>query len=194
MNLTEEINELVYKYKDLGIEKSKYGAELIGRAPHIGKEAWLNKIYPVLSSDEIIQLESELHTDIPNDYKNFLLNFSNGLNILVSTFYLSGLRKYLGRDVEASRQPYSLEIPNVDERPKNAPENLFFIGGYDWDGSRLYIDKKTNLVHCCERRDITPRFTWKSFNEMLISELNRIYGLFDDNGIEKDENIPTIPY
>ena len=98
---------------------SKYGAILIGKATHIGKEAWLNKIYPVLNFDDITYIEKKLRADIPDEYKKFLLNFSNGLNVLVSTFFLYGLRKHLGRDIEASRQPYSLETSNMEERPKD---------------------------------------------------------------------------
>lgn len=194
MKRTEEIEKLIYRFENLGIEKSKNGAILVGKAPHKAPQAWLNEIYPVLNDSEINQLEKDLNTQIPFEYKDFLLNFSNGLSIIVSTLSLDGLRKQLGRDVESSRQPYSLDTINLYEKPKNAKEGFFFIGGYDWDGSHLYIDKEINLVHCCERWDSTPRATWSSVEEMLISELHRIYKLFDEKGIELNENIPTIPY
>ncbi|MGS0747493.1 hypothetical protein [Halpernia sp. GG3] len=71
---------------------------------------------------------------------------------------------------------------------------IFLSGGYNWDGSHLFIDKQTNLVHCCERWDANPKFTWQSLEDMIISELERIYNLFDEKGVELDENIPTIPY
>ncbi|MGS0747492.1 SMI1/KNR4 family protein [Halpernia sp. GG3] len=123
----EKIKNLIYKFESLGIKESKYGAVLIGKAPHIGTDAWLNEIYPILDTNDIVDMENMLKTNIPLEYKDFLLSFSNGLGILVSTFSLYGLRKLLGRDIETSRQPYSIKTPNIPERPKNANENYFFI-------------------------------------------------------------------
>uniref|UniRef100_UPI0026027B85 hypothetical protein n=1 Tax=Chryseobacterium sp. TaxID=1871047 RepID=UPI0026027B85 len=60
--------------------------------------------------------------------------------------------------------------------------------------SRLYIDKDTNIVHCCERWDATSKVQWSSFEEMLLSELKRLYRLFDDEGKEIDEDASTLPY
>jgi SMI1 / KNR4 family (SUKH-1) len=186
--------ELIYKFQDLGVERSiSNGAILIGKAPHIAPEAWLNSLYQPLDITDVKVLETELGTDIPIDYKNFLLNVSNGLNILVGTFYLDGLRRNYKRTVDESRQPFSIITTNIEERPDNAKDNHFFIGGYKWDGSCIYIDKKTNLVHYCDRDDVTSLFQWESFEEMLISELDRIYLLFDNNGVKIHEDICTTP-
>ena len=125
MNSFEEVKIELYKYENLGIEKSENGTILIGKALHIAPLAWINKIYPVLNEDDILLIENELKTEVPLDYKNFLTNFSNGLNIFVGTFSLDGLRKELGRSVEASRQPFSIFTPNLNERPKNAKKITF---------------------------------------------------------------------
>ncbi|SEW25279.1 SMI1 / KNR4 family (SUKH-1) [Chryseobacterium wanjuense] len=191
----KKINGLIYKFENLGIENSSDGAILIGKAPHIAPEAWLNEIFPVLDSKEIKILEEQLKTDIPEDYKNFLMNFSNGLIFLSSTLSLYGLRRQLNRRSSVdSRQPYSIITSNIPERPDNAKNSFFFIGGYNWDGSRLYIDKNTNKVHCCERWDATSRIEWNSFQEMLLTELKRLYSYFDDEGKEIDEDRSTLPY
>ncbi len=194
MNSYKEIEYLIYKFQNLGTEKTENETILIGKAPHIGTEAWLNKIYKALSDSDINNLEIMLNQKIPCQYKDFLKNFSNGLNILISTFSLYGLRKVIGRDLIASRQPFSLETPNIFERPTNAMDNYFFIGGYDWDGSKIFIDNETNKIYCCTRYDATPKYEWNSLNEMIISEIKRLYNQFDENGIEIDDNIPTIPY
>lgn len=52
---------------------------------------------------------------------------------------LYGYRLNYIRDVNAAWQPYSLIEPNKFERPRNSTEDMFFIGGYDWDGSLLYM-------------------------------------------------------
>lgn len=191
----KEINELIYKFSNLGLDSSSDGARMIGKAPFKGSEAWINIIYPKVITEEISLLEKELNSTIPKDYKYFLMNYSNGGNFLSSTLSLDGLRRRLTRDPKAnSRQPFSIITPNVYERPENAKENYFFIGGYKWDGSLLYIDKDTNIVHCGSPDDATSKVQWSSFEEMLLSELKRLYTFFDDEGRELDEDVSTLPY
>ncbi|MCT3735612.1 SMI1/KNR4 family protein [Elizabethkingia anophelis] len=191
----KEINELIYKFSNLGLDNLSDGARMIGKAPFNGPRAWINIIYPVLDNQEINVLEKELRTQIPVEYKKFLMNYSNGTHLLSATLSLYGLRRQLTRDPKAnSRQPFSPVSANVYERPDNAKESYFFIGSYQWDGSRLFIDKETNSVHCCEKDDATSKVQWNSFQEMLLSELKRLYTFFDDEGREIDEDVSTLPY
>jgi len=138
-------------------------------------------------------LEKELGMEIPIDYKKFLLDVSNGLDILVGTFCLDGLRRNYKRSTDESRQPFSIITANIRERPRNAADDHFFIGSYDWGGSYLYIDKRTSTVHYCDRADATSLFQWETFEQMLISELKRIYSLFDERGRKIDEDLYTTP-
>jgi len=187
------IDEQIRKFEYLGSEVCENGAVLIGRTPNIAKFAWSHSIYKPLTDEEISKLSNDLKTDIPESYKRFLQEYSNGLSFFVSTFYLDGLRKDGGRSIEASRQPYSLILSNLKERPKNAKESYFFIGGYNWDGSHLYIDKADGKVHFCARWDATSLYSWNSFEEMLESEILRIIPLFDENGVKLDKDLFTTP-
>ena len=194
MSYFEKVKEKISMYKYLGEEVvPETGALLIGRAPHVARLAWLHSIYPVLNDEEVLQLEQIVRMEIPASYKVFLMNASNGLTLFVDTFNLYGLRKVAGRGIAASRQPFSPDISNVDERPENAKDSYFFFGGYSWDGSKLYIDKATGLVHYCARWDATALFQWPSFEEMLVSETQRLVGLFDDKGVKKDPKRYTTP-
>lgn len=60
--------------------------------------------------------------------------------------------------------------------------HLFFIGGYRYDGSKLYIDSEDGKVHFCKRRDASSLLAWDSFEDMLLSESKRIFTLYDDRG------------
>lgn len=60
-------------------------------------------------------------------------------------------------------------------------------------GSKLYIDNKSNRVYYCQRYDCTPLKSWNSLSEMIISETERLYSLFDINGKQIKEDEPTIP-
>lgn len=193
MNYFEEVKSELYKFRHLGLEKTANGTILIGKAPHIAEFAWLHSIYKTLSQEELFELEKDVKTQLPDSYRDFLLNHSNGLSLFVSNFSLYGLRKELGRTIEASRQPFSLITLNTIEKIKNAEENHFFIGSYKWDGSKLYIDKSTGKVHYCDRWDATSLFEWNSFEEMIVSEVKRITNLFDENGVILDEDLHITP-
>src|SRR5690242_17744792 len=98
MSYFENIKEEIFKYKHLGEEEvPETGALLIGRAPHVARLAWLHSLYPVLNNEEVLQLEQVVRTEIPESYKSFLMNASNGLSLFVDAFYLYGLRKLAGR-------------------------------------------------------------------------------------------------
>ena len=164
-----EIKELLLKFSFLGIENSKStGAMLIGRAPHIAENAWLNRLYSPIDKIEILKLEDGINKKIPASYVDFLTDFSNGLNILGDTLCLFGYRSNYMRTVDFSWQPYSLVSLNKYDKPRNSTEDMLFIGSYDWDGSLLYMttDEK---VHFCNRDDSTSLFIWDSLSSMLIS-------------------------
>ena len=81
----------------------------------------------------------------------------------------------------------------VNQNPKNAKRSYFFMGFYDWDGSELYLDTATNHVHLCKYDDASSLYEWNSFEEMLNSEIDRLLGLFTDDGQLIDENKSTLP-
>ena len=57
-----EIKELLLKFSFLGIENSKStGVMLIGRAPHIAENAWLNRLYSPIDKIEILKLEDGIN-------------------------------------------------------------------------------------------------------------------------------------
>ena len=169
------------------------GTKLIGHAPHIAPHAWVHNIYPVLNKEDVATIEKKLVHKIPSLYKEFLLRCSNGLSIFSDTLSLYGLRKRIGRGIEDAWQPYSIFTPNIDERLQDASANHFFIGGYNWDGSLLYIDTATNKVHRSSNDSIAPLNTWDDFEAMLLSETERIALLFKEHGMQKDEEEPTTP-
>lgn len=195
MNKYYEIKKLLFKYAKYGLEQTDNGTIWVGHPAYLPENWRLVEVYPTLSSDDIIVLAQECENDIPKPYELFLLNFGNGFNFLWGTLALFGLRKIEGRSKEASRQPFSLKLPNKTERKliKHNKESYFFIGSYNWDGSRLYIDKKSNRVYFCNRYDATPLFAWDSLEDMLVSELTRLYSLFTEDGRQIDENRTTLP-
>ncbi len=184
MEKYELIKEYFYKYEKYGIQKCDNGATLVGHPDYLLPNWWLVEFYTTLSTSDIECLEEQLGQKLPEEYAEFVSHVSNGLIWQWGTFSIYGLRKSYARGVDASRLPFSILTPNVDELCliKNAKNSCFFIGGYNFDGSKLYIDKMTNKVHYCARYDATPLYTWNSMEEMLISEMTRLHSLYTENG------------
>jgi len=187
-----KILNILKEYKYLGEKQLVDNTRLIGKALHIAPEAWLHCIFHPLTETDIKTLEKDLGTVIPSDYKDFLAT-SNGLRVFNTTFTLDGLRKNYSRNSRDNFQPFDITTPNKLEKPKNAGDNVFIIGGYDWDGSYLFIDTETNKVHLCQNEDSTSLYEWKNFNKMLESEITRLIKLFDKNGKELNPDESTLP-
>jgi len=184
------IRDLIYSFSAMGTKLvSQTGATLIGHAPFIAPEAWLNCLYSPIKEEEIKRIEDSLQRPIPKVYKDFLMCFSNGLNILCDTFCLFGYRRNYARNIFDVWQPYSIIEQNIFENPF---DSIFIIGGYDWDGSIIYINESEEICYSSSE-DETPLLKWDSLIQMLESEIRRLYTLCDDSGKFLDSNKPTIP-
>ncbi|HET7117252.1 MAG TPA: SMI1/KNR4 family protein [Hanamia sp.] len=191
-SMTKDILDPLKTFQYLGEILLSDGTLLIGKAPHIAPNAWLHCIYAALSNEDINSLENNFNLQVPGDFKSFL-EISNGLGIFNTTFSLYGLRRNYKRNEDDVWQPFNIVTTNTFERPFNSKSEFFFIGGYDWDGSLLYINSKTNEVHLCEREDATSIYTWVNFECMLKSEIKRLMKLFDKSGKELNPSESTLP-
>lgn len=190
----EKIRELLMKYSHKGVkEVESTGNILIGHAPYIAPGAWLNCIYSKLTDTQIIEIENSIGRKLPNAYIDFLKNFSNGLNVLITALGLYGKRaNYTRIGGDELILPFDLSIPNSYGRIKNAPEEALIIGGYGWDASKLYM-MSDGTVYYCARYDATPLKKWNSLTDMLLEEIPRLYSLYDVNGVKLDPEQSTLP-
>ena len=81
----KDLEKLLMRFSHLGVTHSKNGALLIGKAPHIAEFAWLNIMYPCITEAEVCDLEKKLGCAIPEVYRDFLMNVSNGFDIMNCT-------------------------------------------------------------------------------------------------------------
>src|SRR5262249_11829522 len=154
------------------------GTWLVGHAPHIAPEAWLHVVFPGLVEDDLNKLVVRLGKPIPDEYELFL-RLANGLDLYSSSISFSGLRRNYARNSLDVWQPFDILTPNLLERPADSRESHFFIGGYKYDGSQLYIDSISGQTHRCLRKSVRPLNTWRSFRDMLLAEAMRVASLFD---------------
>ena len=189
----KDLEKLLMRFSHLGVTHSKNGALLIGKAPHIAEYAWLNVMYPCATETEIYDLEKRLGCAIPEVYRNFLMNVSNGFDIMNCTLALHGCRTSYNRSDLDSWYPFSLEDIQKYERPKNATLEMFFFASYNYDCSKLYLNTSDNKIYYCDRYDTTPLKSWDSLSDMITSEIERIFGLFDADGRISNRMAPTTP-
>lgn len=187
--------QLLSKYSHLGkkyIEET--GATIIGHAPHIAPEAYLNMAFEPLSKEDILHLESRLHQIIPDPYKDFLMKVSNGATVCCELF-LYGYRRYSDKDkgIIYVFEPYDLEDINCRDWITKPSPNMFFFGSYDWNGDRLYMDRESLEIVLCGIPDLTPLYKWKTFDDFLQEEVNRLYTMFDENGVQLNESSSPLP-
>ena len=190
----EDVNNLLLKLSYLGTTKAELtGAALIGKHP-VHEGSWLNRKYIPITLVELKKIEDATKKTIPASYAQFLIEYSNGLNVLTNTLCLFGYRYNYIRDMDHIWQPYSIiEVNKYKyERPLNAEKDMFFIGGYVWDGSLIYMTPDQR-VHFCRRHDSQSLISWDSLHSMLISEIERLYTLFDSTGLQIDPSKPTTP-
>lgn len=185
--------EYIIPYKVLGVIEYPNGTIKYGHFPEVAPKAYLITVFAPIGSKEIKIVESALSKDIPLEYARFLSACSNGLNLFITCFSLYGYMEKIDRRSDAIPMPFSLEMLNRYERPRNSKDSFFFIGGYNCDGSKLYIDIETGKVHYCKRNNSTSLYCWESFDAMLISEMKRLTSLFDEAGRIKVPYEQTLP-
>lgn len=179
----ENFNDLkkmyILPYENIGIKRYRNGTTKYGHAPEVASQAYIITVFNPISTMELKVLESSLNQSIPNEYSSFLVDCSNGLNLFVTCFCLYGFVGKINRQIGSTPQPFSLRLLNIHERPKNSKDSFFFIGGYDYDGSKLYIDKQTGKVHYCKKMTLLPyivgivlrkcfRQKWKDYHYFLM--------------------------
>lgn len=191
--LKQLIDNLEEQYSALGARTLANGARLIGNVPHIAPEAYLHYVYPGLNSNEIQQLESEIKRKLPETLRAFYAQ-CNGLDLFAGSLSIFGLRDlFMEGEAGDVGQPFSMEIPNVDERLADADDSFVFFGFYDWDGSQLYATPSSPRIIRCSRKSAKPLNTWPSLEAALTEEVRRLGKLFDEKGVPRDEDVPTTP-
>lgn len=192
MHWLDEVFSLLHSFDQLGTRQLPNGRQMLGHAPHVGPEAYLHILFPGLKRDGLKKLEAEAGRRLP-DQLSELYSRCNGMILYSGSLSIYGLRTSYARTGDEAWQPFSIAIPNVDERINDADPDAVFFGSYDWDGSFLYTSTNSPVVYRCSRESARPLNKWQSVQEMLLSEVYRLSKLFDRNGKEIDEDVATIP-
>lgn len=181
------------KWDHKGLKKVSNGATLIGHVPHVAPQAWLHINYAGLTDESIDVLQDSLGKKLPKDYADFLKH-TNGINIFSDSISIWGMRTSNTRRGDEAIQPYDLVSLN-DEKNGEISDDWLVFGSYSWDGSTMLYDlsKNNSKVYRCECNSKKILQEWSDLLTWLGAEIERLSQLFDKNGVEYDEDIPTIP-
>jgi hypothetical protein len=188
--MTGKAYDILKEAEKFGSKKQNDGTVLIGRTPHVAPEAWYHLVFAPLKERDLEGLEKKLKRAIPKSYRKFL-GTHNGLILFSGSLSLDGYKKSYDR-TSNHLTPFDLLTVNVYERPEDALDSHFFIGGYDWDGSLLYVEEKSKEIFRCTRDSVQPLNDWLNLDTLLEQEVARLNQLFKQ-GKKKVEDQPTTP-
>ena len=191
MEYVRYIQALIEEQAVLGVDKGEVVSKY-GHIPQLGPEAYNIYTFAPLTEERLALVEQNIGREIPCQYRTFLTLVSNGMHIFHRCLSLDGLQGEINRKLGV-QGPFDLSIPNVYERPSNADASCFFIGGYSYDCSNLYMRSGSQKVFYCPRWDITPLKEWNSFSEMLIEEIQRLKSLHGADGMLQVPSEKTLP-
>ena len=191
MEYVRYIQALIEEQKALGAVEGEVVSKY-GHIPQLAPEAYNIYTFAPLTDEQLALLERVLNREVPKQYRTFLTHVSNGMHIFHRCLSLEGLQGSINRKL-GIQGPFDLSIPNVYERPSNADASCFFIGGYSYDASHLYMRSGSQKVFYCPRWDITPLKEWNSFSEMLIEEIQRLKSLHGADGMLQVPREETLP-
>jgi hypothetical protein len=159
------------------------GGVLICNMPFVHPLAYLHKIYPVLSSEDLMRLQANVGRVAPMGYRDFLYNVGNGARLF--NLNLNGFLAQLRRDAsDPLGQPIDLRYGNVHEHPPGLVSGAFAIGAMvGWSSRGTLVMEPSGevlLVDPADGSDIAAR--WADLDEMLTTEIARLTALHDRTG------------
>ena len=174
----------------------KSGAELFGPIPSSNNMFFLER-FPGLSKEECTSLKKSYRGDIPNEYLHFL-QITNGANILGRVLKIAGV----GYDPQKYRNckvPDPIQFVDIHRTSFTPHDWLFFATYTQWKNVGMAhacidcsISSEEKPVYCLPYDGDEILKTWKSFEDWFVSELNRLYLIYQKNSYELIDIVPGV--
>ena len=168
----------------LGESLSTSGTIRIAHVPHVAPKAWLHRLYPGCPVAEIDDAERRMRRPVPLAWRHTLEDH-NGLHLFVAGLFLYGvLAGGLVTRSSEDPQPFSLEGPNCESRPRGgvlAPDD-FVIGGASVGTARRYLLCEDNSFAIVTKDGSRLLSRWESLGELLMSEYEATRRMYDREG------------
>lgn len=192
--MLEQLIACIDEWQRLGVKSDASGSRLIAHTPRDYPDAYLHAVFSARSQADWNKYGISLPEELQQLYAE-----CNGLMLFGTALSVFGVRSHHKRSADAAFQPFDLvdhdrELRAVTHRLSDSQQDdRVFFGGYDWDGSNVYIVPNDGRVFWCRDGSAQSELTWPSIAVFLQAEYDRILGLFDDVGYPKDDNVSTAP-
>jgi hypothetical protein len=160
--------------------------------PWKAPQAYLHVFFRGVSGETLNNFMLNEGMLLPPHVHDYLMQF-NGGSFFQGSLSLFGITNGTVSRDPMRRQPFDIRLYNKQSRPSNAKPDEFYIGGYDWDGSLIFVRENDSKVYRRDRKSGEIKNTWISFDQFLEQELMRIRQLVNRDGTWIDPNAPTCP-
>lgn len=191
MNVFNTVLQVIEQAGSFGFRQLANGVRLYGHVPHVAPEAWLHQVYAPLVEDDLNWIEKKIGLPISSDLRQFF-QLANGVGLFSVSLSIYGKRISYVRTGDDAWQPFCIVTANTLERPTHAKSSQIVIGGYQDDGSLLFLDFDDGKVFRTKNRSKKVLNRWANFWTMLLEETRRLSELFDAEG-HKLSDRPTTP-
>lgn len=161
------------------------------KVPSIAPLAYLNVIYKPAPCAVIDSTASQLR--LPSTLVAFYRKY-NGARLFNDCFAIYGClpeRYLLNRGDPFALLPFGIREVNREFSTELKSSSLLCVGSYGYDRSVVCLDRESGEVRCfVEETFSRVRQKWPSLSRWITSEVQRLAGLFDQDGnflgFEKD--------
>jgi hypothetical protein len=178
LNYLDQIVSVAERWLPLGETTLDDGTRLIGR---FAPDAYLHHFFPGLIGGELEVLEMFLRRPVPKPLARLYQRF-NGFRLFTGEFDIFGLRRSHTRTTRDVWQPFDIQDFNIYERPPRTPGDIVFFAGYQDDLTLLGMAPDGPEVYATPEGKWKIKRTWPDLETCLLSEVERLAALFDDQG------------
>jgi hypothetical protein len=159
--------------------------------PWVAPQAYLNIIFK--PAPEKLPSEIAEKWSFPANLTILLGKYNGAILFSGSLSFYGAVEdgRLLDRQDPFSLPPFNIEDANVSWTIDR--DRLLVIGGYQYDGSRVCIDRTDGNIHAFKRKRRTPIASWPSLDVWLAGESTRLSGLFDFDGKRTAPESETLP-
>jgi hypothetical protein len=147
------------------------GVRLVEPAPDIAPKAWRHIVYPPITENEILGIETTLRQRLPQDLREFYKNY-NGISLFGGGVTIWGKRQDYVREGDGMWQPFDLVQHNAaGNRPSGSPYQLIYFGSSERGSNRLFFEPDSGEIGKTSAYSFTEIVRWPNFKAFILSEI-----------------------
>jgi hypothetical protein len=157
------------------------GTEMIGRNP-VYEFGWLHLLFAPAAPKGIERL-IQLVPILPEFQLYDFFRVLNGMNLFESNLFLLGTRTHFRPDNNVVT-PWDLDTHHYEEVYNFRGRKALLVGGsHALPNGIHYVENADKTIDAFDRTDWSrPMYTWPTLDELIVSEVDRLASLYDDEG------------